>query len=99
MVTESRRCQTKMLRQADRWATLGTGSYTKPISLHWPFQDRKVEAENVHVTSTYANLTRFLVILQKPSQNTTKKRLYLRTHAADFSQPWTDEKLYKPSMG
>ena len=38
-------------------------------------------------------LTRFLVMLHKPSQDATKK-VYTFVPMQDFSQPWTDEKLY-----
>lgn len=38
-------------------------------------------------------LTRFLVMLHKPSQNTTHK-VYTFVPMQDFAEPWTDEKLY-----
>jgi len=56
-----------------------------------PFESEG-EAENV-CTYISCKLTRFLVMLQKPSQNTTKK-VYTFVPMQEFSQPWTDEKLY-----
>jgi hypothetical protein len=50
------------------------------------------EAENI-CSYISCKLTRFLVMLQKPSQNTTKK-VYTFVPMQDFSQPWTDQKLY-----
>jgi Eco57I restriction-modification methylase len=38
-------------------------------------------------------LTRFLIMLHKPSQNTTHK-VYTFVPTQDFSKPWTDQKLY-----
>lgn len=54
------------------------------------------ESENraKNVTSYIScKLTRFLVMLHKPSQHATKK-VYTFVPIQDFSQPWTDEKLY-----
>ena len=54
------------------------------------------ESENKarNVTSYIScKLTRFLVMLHKPSQHATKK-VYTFVPMQDFSQPWTDEKLY-----
>ena len=56
-----------------------------------PFKSES-EAENV-CSYISCKLTRFLIMLQKPSQNTTKK-VYTFVPMQDFSQPWTDEKLY-----
>jgi len=56
-----------------------------------PFKSES-EAENV-CPYISCKLTRFLIMLQKPSQNTTKK-VYTFVPMQDFSQPWTDEKLY-----
>jgi site-specific DNA-methyltransferase (adenine-specific) len=56
-----------------------------------PFKSEN-EAENV-CSYISCKLTRFLVMLQKPSQNTTKK-VYTFVPTQDFSQPWTDEMLY-----
>jgi hypothetical protein len=50
------------------------------------------EAENV-CSYISCKLTRFLIMLQKPSQNTTKK-VYTFVPMQDFSQMWTDEKLF-----
>ena len=56
-----------------------------------PFKSES-EAENV-CSYISCKLTRFLIMLQKPSQNTTKK-VYTFVPMQDFSQQWTDEKLY-----
>jgi site-specific DNA-methyltransferase (adenine-specific) len=37
---------------------------------------------------------RFLVLLNKPTQHATSK-VYSFVPIQDFSEPWTDEKLYK----
>jgi hypothetical protein len=52
----------------------------------------KAEAENI-CSYIACKLTRFLVMLHKPSQDTTKK-VYTFVPMQDFSQTWTDEKLY-----
>ena len=39
-------------------------------------------------------LFRFLVLLNKPTQHATSK-VYELVPMQDFSEPWTDEKLYK----
>jgi hypothetical protein len=54
----------------------------------------KSEAEAKNVISYIAcKLTRFLVMLHKPSQHATRK-VYTFVPTQDFSKPWTDEKLY-----
>ena len=57
-----------------------------------PFSSKK-EAENV-VSYISCRLFRFLVLLHKPSQDATKN-VYKFVPIQDFSQSWTDEKLYK----
>jgi site-specific DNA-methyltransferase (adenine-specific) len=56
-----------------------------------PFESEEV-AKNV-TSYISCKLTRFLVMLHKPSQHATKK-VYTFVPMQDFSQPWTDEKLY-----
>lgn len=56
-----------------------------------PFKS-EVEAKNV-CSYIACKLTRFLVMLHKPSQHATKK-VYTFVPTQDFSQSWTDEKLY-----
>jgi site-specific DNA-methyltransferase (adenine-specific) len=54
----------------------------------------KSEAKAKNVCSYIScKLTRFLVMLHKPSQHATQK-VYTFVPTQDFSQPWTDEKLY-----
>ncbi len=53
----------------------------------------KVECENV-ISYISTRFFRFLVLLKKPSQNATRK-VYELVPIQDFSEPWTDEKLYK----
>ncbi len=57
-----------------------------------PFKSKK-ECENVmsYITTRFF---RFLVLLKKPSQNATRK-VYSFVPMQNFSEPWTDEKLYK----
>lgn len=50
------------------------------------------EAKNI-CSYIACKLTRFLVMLHKPSQNTTHK-VYMFVPMQDFAKPWTDEKLY-----
>ena len=57
-----------------------------------PFASRE-ETENV-VSYISSRLFRFLVLLHKPSQDATKS-VYTFVPMQDFSQSWTDEKLYK----
>lgn len=52
----------------------------------------KQECENV-ISYIQTRFFRFLVLLKKPSQNATKK-VYTFVPIQDFSEPWTDEKLY-----
>ena len=52
----------------------------------------RIEAENI-CSYIACKFTRFLVMLHKPSQDTTKK-VYTFVPNQDFSQGWTDEKLY-----
>ena len=56
-----------------------------------PFQS-EAEARNV-CSYISCKLTRFLVMLHKPSQHATKK-VYTFVPTQDFSEPWTDQKLY-----
>ena len=56
-----------------------------------PFKSEN-EAKNV-CSYISCKLTRFLVMLHKPSQHATKK-VYTFVPTQDFSQPWTDDKLY-----
>lgn len=56
-----------------------------------PFETKR-EAQNV-CSYISCKLTRFLVMLHKPSQHATKK-VYTFVPKQDFSQPWNDEKLY-----
>ena len=57
-----------------------------------PFASRE-ETENV-VSYISSRLFRFLVLLHKPSQDATKS-VYTFVPMQDFSQSWTDEKLYE----
>ena len=57
-----------------------------------PF-DSKAEAESV-LSYLSCRLTRFLILLHKPSQDTTRK-VYSFVPVQDFNQPWSDEMLYK----
>ena len=57
-----------------------------------PF-DTKTEAESV-LSYLSCRLTRFLILLHKPSQDTTRK-VYSFVPVQVFDQPWSDEKLYK----
>ena len=57
-----------------------------------PFSN-ETEANNV-VKYISTKLFRFLVLLHKPSQDATKS-VYTFVPNQDFSQEWTDEKLYK----
>ena len=53
----------------------------------------KDQAENA-LSYLFCRLTRFLILLHKPAQDTTRK-VYTFVPTQDFDQPWTDEKLYK----
>lgn len=55
--------------------------------------DSKKEAENA-ISYMHTILFRFLVLLIKNTQNAMKK-VYSFVPLQDFSEPWTDEKLYK----
>jgi site-specific DNA-methyltransferase (adenine-specific) len=57
-----------------------------------PFSSKK-ETENV-ISYISSRLFRFLVLLHKPSQDATKS-VYTFVPTQDFSENWTDEKLYK----
>jgi hypothetical protein len=57
-----------------------------------PFSDHR-ETSNV-VTYITTRLLRFLVLLHKPSQSTTREH-YTFVPLQDFSKPWTDEELYE----
>ena len=54
---------------------------------------KKKSAENV-ITYIRTRFFRFLVLLNKPTQHATSK-VYAFVPVQDFSEPWTDEKLYK----
>jgi site-specific DNA-methyltransferase (adenine-specific) len=56
-----------------------------------PFDSKSI-AENV-LSYLSCRLTRFLILLHRPSQDTTR-RVYTFVPVQDFSQAWTDEKLY-----
>lgn len=56
-----------------------------------PFSSR-TQAENV-CSYIACKFTRFLVMLHKPSQDSTKK-VYTFVPKQDFAERWTDEKLY-----
>lgn len=55
--------------------------------------ESRAHAESV-LSYLSCRLTRFLILLHKPSQDTTR-RVYTFVPKQDFSKPWTDEKLYK----
>jgi site-specific DNA-methyltransferase (adenine-specific) len=57
-----------------------------------PFASQ-TESENV-ISYIACKLTRFLVMLHKPSQHATQK-VYTFVPAQDFSRPWTDAQLYE----
>ncbi len=57
-----------------------------------PFDSRN-EAENV-MSYIRTRFFRFLVLLNKPTQDATQK-VYSLVPMQDFSKPWTDEELYK----
>lgn len=55
--------------------------------------ESQLEAENI-CTYIACRFTRFLVMLRKPSQNTSQK-VYSFVPMQDFSKTWTDGKLYQ----
>ncbi len=57
-----------------------------------PF-DTKTEAESV-LSYLCCRLTRFLILLHKPSQDTTRK-VYTFVPTQEWTKPWTDADLYK----
>lgn len=57
-----------------------------------PFSSQQ-ECENV-MSYIRTRFFRFLVLLNKPTQHATSK-VYTIVPVQDFSEPWTDEKLYK----
>lgn len=57
-----------------------------------PF-DSKIEAESV-LSYLSCRLTRLLILLHKPSHNTTR-RVYTFVPTQDWTQNWTDEALYE----
>ncbi len=57
-----------------------------------PF-DTKDEAESV-LSYLSCRLTRFLILLHKPSQDTTRK-VYTFVPTQDWTKKWTDQELYK----
>jgi site-specific DNA-methyltransferase (adenine-specific) len=65
---------------------------TETYLLIGPFKNKK-NAENV-VSYIKTRFFRFMVLLIKSTQNATK-RVYQLVPMQDFSEPWTDEKLYK----
>ena len=54
--------------------------------------ESRIECENL-VSYIQTKFFRFLVLLNKPTQHATKK-VYQFVPIQDFTQPWTDEKLY-----
>ncbi len=56
-----------------------------------PF-DNMIESNNL-ISYIATRFFRFLVLLNKPAQHATK-RVYHFVPVQDFSEPWTDEKLY-----
>jgi len=54
--------------------------------------DSKAEAESV-LSYLACRLTRFLILLHKPSQDTTRK-VYTFVPTQDWNRKWTDEELY-----
>jgi len=85
-------------RDAPPKAVLGRPFVGEPGSLSTEtyicFGPFKSEAEAKNVCSYIScKLTRFLVMLHKPAQDATRK-VYTFVPTQDFSQPWTDEKLY-----
>ncbi len=57
-----------------------------------PFDSRS-QAENV-LTYLSCRLTRLLILLRKPSQDTTRK-VYTFVPTQNWTKPWNDEKLYR----
>ena len=57
-----------------------------------PF-DTKTEAEGV-LSYLSCRLTRFLILLHKPSQDTTRK-VYSFVPTQTWNKLWTDDELYK----
>jgi site-specific DNA-methyltransferase (adenine-specific) len=57
-----------------------------------PF-DSKSQAESV-LSYLCCRLTRFLILLHKPSADTTRK-VYTFVPTQDWTRPWTDSDLYK----
>ena len=57
-----------------------------------PF-DSKTEVESV-LSYLSCRLTRLLILLHKPSQDTTRK-VYTFVPTQDWTKVWTDELLYK----
>jgi site-specific DNA-methyltransferase (adenine-specific) len=57
-----------------------------------PF-DSKAEAESV-ISYLTCRLTRFLILLHKPSQDTTR-RVYTFVPTQTWDRAWTDEDLYR----
>jgi len=57
-----------------------------------PF-DSKGQAESA-LSYLFCRLTRFLILLHKPAQGTTRE-VYSFVPMQDFDQSWSDEKLYK----
>ena len=68
------------------------GSISSWTYMHIGAFDTKVEAESV-LSYLSCRLTRFMILLHKPSQDTTRK-VYTFVPTQDWTQRWTDEALY-----
>ncbi len=64
----------------------------KPISAIGPFDTRK-QGESV-LSYLNCRLTRLLILLHKPSQDTTRK-VYSFVPVQKWTKQWTDEDLYE----
>jgi hypothetical protein len=69
------------------------GSVCTETYLHIGPFDSEAECKNV-ISYISTRLFRFLVLLRKPTQNSSKGS-YSFVPIQDFSKPWTDERLYK----
>jgi len=68
------------------------GSVSTETYLRIGGSDSRAEAESIG-TYLACRLTRFLILLRKPSQNTTRK-VYAFVPNQDWSKTWTDDALY-----
>ena len=68
------------------------GSISSWTYMHIGALDSKAEAESV-LSYLSCRLTRFLILLHKPSQDTTRK-VYTFVPTQDWTKRWTDEDLY-----